>query len=41
LDLRKFAAADVAMPDAKSNVFYPFTTDEYGIVTIRAANHDN
>jgi hypothetical protein len=39
-DLWKFAAADVAAPPPKGNhargVFRPFTTDEYGLVTIRA-----
>jgi hypothetical protein len=37
-DLGKFAAADVAAGLPKGNrgrgVFHPFTTDEYGLVTI-------
>jgi len=28
-------AADVAIPPRKGNVFRPFTTDEYGMDTIR------
>jgi hypothetical protein len=38
--LRKFAAADVAAWPQKGNrgkgVFHPFTTDEYGVVTMWA-----
>jgi hypothetical protein len=41
VDLRKFAGADVAAGPSKGNVFHPFTTDEYGIDTMRAANHLN
>jgi hypothetical protein len=42
---RKFAAADVAVGPAKGNregcVFPRFTTDEYGVDTMCAANHSN
>jgi hypothetical protein len=42
---RKFAAADVAVGPSKGNrsgrVFPPFTTDEYGVDTMCAANHGN
>jgi hypothetical protein len=45
LDLWKFAAADVAALAAKGNrgadVSHPFTTDEYGIVTMCALDHGN
>jgi hypothetical protein len=41
VDLRKFAGADVAVAPSKGNVFHPFTTDEYGVDTMCAANHGN
>jgi hypothetical protein len=38
---RDFAGADVAAGPSKSNVFSPFTTDEYWIETIPVVDRDN